>query len=110
MKNCRFRTKIEAGQIEQAIRRISEGCGIHKNDAAVYSLLATEELYMGAQNDEQKIAWLAACGTALNAMDRLKPENDTQAVKLQDMALMYDPDKVDGKLIQAMNKILGKRG
>ena len=106
MKNCRFITKIEAGLIEQAIRKVSERCGIHKNDAAVYSLLATEELYAGAENDEQKLAWLAAAGTALNAMDRLKPENETQAVKLKDMALMYDPDKVDPELIATMNKIL----
>lgn len=107
---CRFRTKIEAGQIEQTIRKVSEGCGIHKNDAAIYSLLATEELYRGAESDEQKLAWLAAAGTALNAMDNLTPENETQAVRIQDMGLLYDPQKVDGKLIAAMNKILGKRG
>ena len=110
MKNCRFRTKIEAGEIEQTIRKVSEGCGIHKNDAAVYSLLAAEELYAGAGSAEQKLAWLAAAGTALNAMDRLKPENEVQAVKMKDMAGMYDPQKVDSGLIQAMNKILGKRG
>lgn len=106
MKNCRFITKIEAGLIEQAIRKVSEGCGIHKNDAAVYSLLATEELYAGAKDDKQKLAWLAAAGTALNAMDRLTPENETQAIKLQDMRLMYDPDKVDSTLIATMKKIL----
>ena len=102
--------RIEADIFQMALRQIAKGCGVADEKAAMLALLSTEELTNMVSDPAMKLMFLSTCGTALSALERIKPRNDEERQKFADLKAMYDTDRPDPTLIAAANKILKRKG